>query len=1821
MFKLISRIPDYSITNLICEATTTVVYRAYSKVNEYSVIIKLLKAEYPAIKEIAQLKHEYEIIQNLNIEGVIKPHELISYDNGYSNGLALVLEDFGGESLKDKISNTGFEVIKFLNIAGQITETLGELHTHHIIHKDLKPENILYNPNTEKIKLIDFSIASLLSKESPEISSLNLLEGTLAYMSPEQTGRINRTLDYRTDFYSLGVIFYEMLTGQLPFQNAQDSMELVHCHIAKIPVAPHEINPKVPLGISAIAMKLLSKTAEDRYQSAYGLKADLEQAARQLQTTGSIELFILGQQDFSHQFQIAQKLYGREVEVAALMAAFERVSLGESEVVLVGGYSGIGKSSLVNEVHKPIVRQRGYFIGGKFDQLKRDIPYASLIQAFRELMRQLLTETQARVEVWKNKLLQALGVNGQVIIDVIPEVELIIGQQAPVPLLGVAESQNRFNRVFKQFIHAFTAAEHPLVLFLDDLQWADAASVKLVENLMTDSESQYLLLIGAYRDNEVSPTHPLILMLETIRASGAIVEELLLKPLATPHITQLLTDTFNCELSQAEPLANLLFQKTQGNPFFLTQLLKILHQDNLLTFDYRSGFWHWDLNKIQEQAITDNVVDLMVNKIQRLSELTQQVLQLAACVGNRFNLEILAVVNEKSASATAVDLWEALLAGLILPLSDTYKIPQLLNQSELATYCDTAVQVDYKFLHDRVQQAAYSLIPTGQQQEVHLKIGKLLLHNTEKAQLEEHLFEIVNHLNAGEALIVEQAERYELAELNLKAGQRAKSSSAFVTALKLLKTGMSYLPENSWQDKYLLTLTLYLQSGEAEFLNGEYEQALLIFEQTFSKVKTTLDMCRVNEYRIMCYRMENDLNSAYEIGLNTLELLGLKFTAYPDDAYLLEKLNQTKKIIGDRSTFSLAELPQMQDEEKLMAQRILKEVWPIAYFLGSKALHITSMNITQLSVQYGNSPISVFGYMLYAFNLVFQYGEVDSGYEFGELSLRLHEILRTKELEANILNMWGGLICHYKDHISQGKPYLLKGFNSGLETGSYQWSGYCSVNFLWQCLFGNESLETTAEVAEDFIPTLRKIDKNMLNYHLLAMEAIANLTKPVAKIDQLVGTWADEQQVLEFALASSDMLSAFVVYIYKLALCNWYGEYTKAVEYADNAEKFVGGARGIFINPVFYFHQSVALAGAYVEADTATQVIYLHKLNANLEKFQQWAIHCSTNYQHKFLLIQAEIARISQQDYQAMELYDQAIASAAENGYLQNEALANELAFRFYLAKGRKNFAKVYFKEARYCYLKWEATGKVRKLDEEYSQLFRDTAREVNGRGTATKQIPDISEAKTQTLDISTAIKASQALSSEMELSRLLEKMMTIAIENAGAQMGYLLVRRENQWLIEVEGSVNRDQVTVQSSSLVQVRHKLPALLINYVERTKESLVLDDASHTERFASDNYIVANQPKSVLCSPFAHQGKLTGVLYLENNLTTGAFTADRLEVLNLLTSQVSISMENARLYTNLHIYSQELEVSETQAREKAKQLEQTLDELKLTQSQMVQSEKMSSLGQLVAGVAHEINNPVSFIYGNLTHVKNYVKDLMSVVELYQQQNQNLPPKVQNEIDAVDLDFLMEDLPKLLASMKIGADRIRQIVLSLRNFSRLDEAEVKAVDIHEGIDSTLMILQNRLKPEPDSPGVQVIQEYGNLPPIECYPGQLNQVFMNLLANAIDSLEEFNEHRTYADIVRQPSIITIRTTVEGDFAVIHISDNGSGMSEDVRRQLFTPFFTTKPVGKGTGLGLSISYQIVTNKHKGQLECISVLGQGAEFIISIPIFMPLRAKLEALIV
>lgn len=1015
----------YQIIEIIDENQNTVVYRGYRNQDKIPVILKTLAKTYPTITEIAQLKHEYEITNNLDLIGIVKAYSL----ENYNNKTVLILEDFGGKPLADIIKCNRITLEQSLTIAIKLATTIDKLHQKQIIHKDIKPQNIIINLKTGQVKINDFSIASLLSKEKQTISNPNLLEGTLAYISPEQTGRMNRTIDYRTDFYSLGVTLYEMLVRQLPFQTT-DPMELIHCHIAKQPPAPHKVNPEIPLLISELVLKLLSKNAEDRYQSACGLKADLETCLKKLLNTGKFENFLLGQHDLSGKFEIPQKLYGRESEVVTLSNAFDRVIQGNTEMMLVAGYSGTGKSALVNEIHKSIVRERGYFISGKFDQYQRNVPYASLIQAFQDLMRQLLTESEVRLETWKQKLLAALSSNGQVIINVIPEVELIVGPQPSVVQLEPAQSQNRFNLVFKNFIGVFTQKEHPLAVFLDDLQWADSASLKLIQRLMSDPDRQYLFMIGAYRDNEVGPAHPLILTLNEIQQAGATVNKIALRPLEKTHINQLIADTLSCPLTRSEPLAELLHQKTAGNPFFLTQLFKYLYLESFLVFNFSARAWQWDMEQIQDIGITDNVVELMVNKIQRLSEGTQNVLKLAACIGNQFDLNFLSIVNEKSRRATAVDLWEALQAGLVVPLSNTYKIPQLLNDF------DEELVIKYKFLHDRVQQGAYALIPEDRKKEVRLKVGQLLLRNINSSEREENIFDIVNHLNVGAELINSELERYELADLNLIAGRKAKAATAYEAALQYLNLGLQLLAGNSWKDQYYLTLNLYIEAVEVEYLTTNFEQAQRLSEIVFAQTTTLLDQVKVYELKIQFYIAQNQMLKAIDIALPVLELLGYPLSQDPNDVRLVAKLPE----LGD-----LEDIPKMTDPFQLAALQLLTIITGPAYQAKPEILPFIVFKMVNLCLEFGHSALAAYAYGMYGLLLCGPLGDIETGYHSGQLSLRLLEQFDAKELKCKIHMLFNSFVRHWKEQGKKTISSFIETIQTGLETGDIVYATYCCM--------------------------------------------------------------------------------------------------------------------------------------------------------------------------------------------------------------------------------------------------------------------------------------------------------------------------------------------------------------------------------------------------------------------------------------------------------------------------------------------------------------------------------------------------------------------------------------------------------------------------------------------------------------------------------------------------------------------------------------------------------------------------------------------------------
>ncbi|HBY76675.1 MAG TPA: hypothetical protein DEG47_06660, partial [Cyanobacteria bacterium UBA11148] len=1173
-------------------------------------------------------------------------------------------------------------------------------------------------------------------------------------------------------------------------------------------------------------------------------------------------------------------------------------SVAKSEMMLVAGYSGIGKSALVAEVYKPITEKRGYFISGKFDQFQRNIPYSAVVAAFKELVRQLLSESEEQLNQWRQKLDAAFGHNGQVIIDVIPEVELIVGKQPAVPKLGATEFQNRFNLVFQNFIRAFCTKEHPLVIFLDDLQWADSATLKLIELMMTDADMQYLFLIGAYRDNEVNPTHPLMMTLDGLRNVGATINFITLAPLDSKHISQLIADTLHSDTSSVKLLAELVVHKTGGNPFFVYEFLKTLHAENLITFDFERHGWQWDISNIEAKGITDNVVELMIGKLKKLPPVTQQVLRLAACVGADFDLDTLSLISEKSTSEVYQDLTAAVQSGLILP------------ESELDE--DLLIQ-DYKFLHDRVQQAAYSLIDEDDKQEIHLKIGLILLREFERNKLEERIFDIVNHLNEGQSLLGDKEEKEQLARLSLIAGRKAKLSLAYAPALMYITNGIKLLPNNSWKEEYKLTFSYYLEKGEIEYLNARYDEALSTFDEALEHIDNLLDRCKINEYKITLYRMKNDLETSLYLGLQMLELLGIKLKAFPEADELIVEMNHVKELVASRDVEGLIDLPEMQEPEKIAALVFLKECLPLAFFLGSRLVFISGIKMIELSLTYGNSPHSSVGYAYYSFTMAVVAQDFEAAYKFGTLALKLNDDkYQIKPYESLILNMWGAVGSHYTEHLDRTREHLMRGYYSGVENGSYQWAGYCAFNCLCMCFWGTDSLKEVSEKIEKIIPGLKKIDPNMVQYYYAIKATVYNLTEPVDDWSVLE-LWQNADDIVKSCLEKNDLLTAFVDATCKLSLANWYSDYEKAINYANSAEKYLIGAPGIFINPAFHLHQCLALSVGYDYADGEKQAQYVEKIKSNLEKFKLWSQHCPSTYLHQRLLIEAELARITGNLLEAEDLYDQAISSARENKFLQNEALASELAAKFWLGKGKEEIAQLYMKKAHYGYQIWDAKRKVEDLEAKYPQLLPKLS--SPGRSLTSTHATNTStitgSQSGNALDLATVMKASQAISGEIVIDKLLANLMKILIENAGAQSGYLILETSGKLRIEASGTVENDNITVLQSIPIESSQDVSPTLINYVARTAESVVLNDATNEGNFTNDPYIKQHQPKSILCVPLINQGKLTSIVYLENNLTTGAFTPDRLEVLKVLSSSAAISIENARLYANLAEYNRTLE----------------------------------------------------------------------------------------------------------------------------------------------------------------------------------------------------------------------------------------------------------------------------------------------------------------------
>jgi len=1434
-------------------------------------------SEHPVPGILERFEHEYSLRAELDSDWAARPLVLVREGRP-----ALILEDPGGEPL-DRLLGKPMELSQFLRFAVGLATALSKLHQRGLIHKDIKPANILVNSATGAIRLTGFGIASRLPYQRQAPAPPEIIAGTLAYMAPEQTGHMNRSISTRSDLYSCGVTLYQMLTGALPFV-AADALGWVHCHVARQPTPPSDRVP-VPELLSSLTMKLLAKNAEDRYQTASGLEADLGRCLAEWQSHGRIDRFPLGTHDSSEQLVVPEKLYGRECEIDTLLAAFDRVVTQRTpELVLVSGYSGVGKSSVVNELHKVLVLPRGLFASGKFDQYKRDIPYTTLAQAFQTLVRQILVKSETEVGQWRHALRETLGPNGQLIVNLIPEVEFIIGKQPPVPDLSPQDAQGRFQLVLRQFIGVFARKEHPLTLFFDDLQWLDAATLTLLADLVTHPEVGYLLLVGAYRDNEVGPSHPLLRTLEVIRKAGAKIQEIVLAPLRLDDIGRLVADALHREQDAVSPLAQLVQEKTGGNPFFVIQFLTALAEEKLLAFDPAAAFWIWDLARIRAKGYTDNVVDLMVDKLKRLSDTTQGAIQQLACLGNVVEIATLTLVHAKSEEEIHAALWEAARTGLILRL-----------------------EASYAFLHDRVQEAAYALIPKGERAAAHLRIGRVLASRTPTEEIEERVFEIVNQLDYGAELIDSREERERVAELNLMAGKRAKTSTAYAAALNYLSAGRALLGEESWRQRYDLIFSLEYHRAECELLTADLaaaEQRLTMLSQRAGNLTDIADVARL---RLTLFTTLDRSDRAVEVCLEYLKQGGVHWSPHPTQTEVRQEYERIWRQLGNRSIEELVDLPLMSDSATRGTLDVLTEVVTPALFTDENLLSLVICRMANLSLEHGNSDGSCFAYVWLGMILGPHFGDYRAAFRFGRLGHDLVEKRGLHRYQARAYMSFGNLVMPWTRHIQHGRDLVRRAFDAACKIGDLTFAAYSCNNLNTNLLAVGDPLIDVQREAEHGLEFARKARFGLV---IDIITTQLRLIQTLRGVTPEFGSFNDEQfdeSRFEHHLRSDPRLALpeCWYWIRKLQARVYANDHISAIAAASKAQRLLWTSPSFFEVAEYHLYAALARAAQCDTTPTDEQRQHLEAIAVHHQQLAVWAENCPENFANRAALVGAEMARIEGRELDAQRLYEHAIRSARDNGFTQNEALANELAAKFYLARGYETSGYAYLRNARYCYLRWGALGKVRQLDQYHPHLHQEeaSASSTTTIGTSLEQ-----------LDLETVMKSSQAVAGEIVLERLIETLMTIAVEHAGAERGLLILPDGNQVRIAAEANTGRHGVEVQLQDASVTGSDLPDSLLQYVIRTQESVILDDASTENLFSQDEYVRQRGPRSVLCLPLVKQVRLVGVLYLENNLAPRVFTPKRLAMLEMLASQAAISLDHARLYADLNRVNTELRRSE-------------------------------------------------------------------------------------------------------------------------------------------------------------------------------------------------------------------------------------------------------------------------------------------------------------------
>ena len=1789
---------------------------------------RLAGAEHPTLESVNRLAHEYELKDYLDGAWALRPVDLVR-EPGQT---MLVVEYAGGEPL-DRHLGQPLEMARFLPLAISLAAALSRLHGRGLIHKDVKPANVFVDPATGQVWLTGFGIASRLPRERQRPEPPEVLAGTLAYMAPEQTGRVNRSIDSRSDLYALGVTFYEMLTGSLPF-TASDPMEWVHCHIARQPMLPSRKLNSIPPSVCAITMKLLAKTVEERYQTAAGVESDLRRALHEWQVDGYIQDFTPGGHDTPDRLMIPERLYGRDREIDTLLTAFDRiVAGGRPELVLVSGYSGIGKSALVNELHKPLVPPRGLFASGKFDQYKRDIPYATLAQAFQSLIRPLLSKNEDELYKWRDALREALDPNGLLIVDLVPDLKYLMGEQPPVPELPPQEAQRRFQLVFRRFIGVFARPEHPLALFLDDLQWLDAATLDLLEDLLTRDDLRHLLLIGAYRDNEVSATHPLMRKLDAIRQGGGVLQDIVLAPLDRDDLAQLLADSLRCAPERAAPLAQLIHEKTTGNPFFAIQFIAALADEELLTFDYGAGRWVWDLDRIDAKGYTDNVVELMVGKVARLPVDTREALKQFACMGNSAEFDMLALAYEQSIDTLHQHLWEAVRTGLVFRSDDSYR-----------------------FLHDRMQEAAYSMIPQELRAAAHLRIGMLLATHTPAAKREESIFEIVNQLNRGSHLLTSVEDRERVAELNLMAGRRAKVSTAYASALKYLGAGLALLTEETWERNYRLIFSTEYLMAECELLTADKVAAENRLSLLPPRTNNRHDFCAATRLRLTLYTTLDRCDRAVDVFLEWLRSEGTVWSNRPTRDDVLREYRRIWTLLGSRQIEELMDLPLVVDPEVLDTLDVFTEIVTPSILFDEHLSTLVVCRLVTLSLEHGNSDAACFAYVWLAMFAGARLGDYKDGFRFGQLGYDLVEKRGLTRYQARTYMSLGAMVFPWAQHVANGRELVRRAFDAAYRIGDLTFASYSWDQLITICLAVGDPLAEVQTECENGLAFAKRVRFGLV-IHLCGAQLglIRTLRGPTPTLGRLDHDEYSESEV-ERNLASNPNLvfAEFYYWTRKVQARFFSGDFAAAADAAFKGQRLYWTSAAMFETADFRLYAALSHAGAWHIAPPADQPRHFEALVGHHKQLEVWAEHSPPTFENRAALVAAEIARIEGRILEAQELYEKAIRSARAHSFVHNEACANELAGLFYAARGFEKIATTYLREARYCYLRWGADAKVRQLDQLYPHVRAERA---ISDATATIQTA------VEQLDLATVVKVSAAISGEIVLEKLIDTLLRMAIEHAGAERGLLIFPRGDDYRIEAEVTTSSNDVRVDLRQTSLTRADLPESVFRYALRTKESVLLHDASVQSSFSADDYIREHHARSVLCLPILRQARLLGMLYLENNLTPHAFTPPRMAILKLLASEAAISMENARLYRDLaeresrirrlvdaniigiiiwdlegriieandaflrmvgydreDLFSKRVRWTDLTPPEWRERDQQFVPQLQVTGSlQPFEKEffrKDGSRVPVLIGVAtfeDDAYHGVAFVL-DLTERRRSAETLRVLqMELAHagrlatmgQLAASIAHEVNQPIGAVRnnahaaLRFLAGEPPDLdevreaLECVVSETYRAGDILGGIRDQIKKAPPRKEPVDLTEAIEEVIALVRGELLKNHVSVRTRLAL---GLPPVQADRVQLQQVMLNLIVNAIEAMASVEEKE------RELVVSTESSPAEG--LLVAVADSGPGVGREDRERIFESFVTTKE--GGVGIGLSICRSIIEG-HGGRLWADTRQPCGAIFRFTLP--------------